>query len=185
MIEHFFTKNLKLRKLEANDLKTLVKWSKDVSLYGDYLTPEKLDYDDCIKKYKNDFYWNEKSKTYLIELKGNELAVGIIHYWAKSNNNKTVLVALRIAEPGHRNKGYGTEAQKGLIRELFLKYKYNCVEMYTDINNKPEQRCLEKLDFENMGIEEYKDGLKQRQGYLYRLSRERYDKSMVHIYYYE
>ena len=52
-------------------------------------------------------------------------------------------MALKISEPEMRNKGYGTEAQKYAIIQLFTRMKLQRVEMYTDIDNQSQQRCLQ------------------------------------------
>lgn len=49
--------------------------------------------------------------------------------------------------PDYRGMGYGTEAQRVLVSYLFSTTAVNRIEASTDVDNKPEQRCLEKLGF--------------------------------------
>ena len=55
----------------------------------------------------------------------------------------------------------------------------------TSQKNISQQKCLKKLDFENLGIQEYLDLKVKRQGFLFQLTKEKYEKSGIHIYYYE
>lgn len=185
MLDIFFTKRLSCRKITESDIALITKWNGSRVSNGDYLTVENLDVDENIEKFKNNFYWSDKNKNYLMELKQGAVPIGVIKYWTKINDPHCALVTLKIAVPEFRGQGYGTEVQKAMVRELFKKYKYDSVEMHTDINNLAQQACLRKLDFENVETENYEDAGVIRQGYLYRLTREKYETSGVHIYYYE
>lgn len=185
MLEKILTKHLICRKFTENDLSIIVQWASSTISNGPYLSVENDSLEDTVNKFRNSSFWNEKSKTYLIETKEGKTPIGTIKYWTITDSSTTAMIALKIAIPEFRKKGYGTEVQKALIRELFKKYNYDAVEMYTDINNIAQKRCLEKLDFEDMKVESYIDAGVPRQGHLYRLTKERYEKSGVHIYYYE
>lgn len=185
MLENFFTKRLICKKITLEDIELITAWNNSQEAYGEHLTPENISYEDNITKFKHHNFWNNKSKTFLIETKEKNEPIGTIKYWTQAEHSKTAMIAVKIAVPQYRKQGYGTEVQKALIRELFKKYKFEVIEMYTDVNNKPQQKCLEKLDFENIKTEDYTDAGEARQGYLYRLTKERYEKSGVHIYYYE
>jgi RimJ/RimL family protein N-acetyltransferase len=54
--------------------------------------------------------------------------------------------------PEQRGKGYGTEAQKLLTAYLFSTYPIMRVEASTDIENRAEQRSLEKAGFTREGV---------------------------------
>lgn len=175
---HFFTKRLCLRKIEEADLERLSNWSFSNAAYGEYLTPENHSLQECHNRWMSNSYWNEQSKTLMIELKEHSQPLGTIRYWKKQNDHRTALVALKIAEPGFRGQGFGTEAQLGLIQYLFINEQYRTVEMFTDIDNVPEQRCLTKLGFTLVELQAYEDQKVQRQGRLYRLTREEYDRQL-------
>jgi RimJ/RimL family protein N-acetyltransferase len=59
------------------------------------------------------------------------------------------------------------------------------VEMYTDINNKAQQRCLQKLGFQLVQSLGYDDHQVHRLGHLYRLGNEQYQLHPVYQYVYE
>ena len=49
--------------------------------------------------------------------------------------------------PEHRQKGYGTKAQGMLVAYLYETSNVQRIEAYTDVDNLPEQKCLEKVGF--------------------------------------
>ncbi len=177
-MDHIFTERLCLRKVSEADLSLLSQWSSSREAHGDYLSPENHSYQDCYERWQNNSYWNDHSKTLIIEHKEKKQAVGTIRCWQKSNDYCTAMVALKVAEPHFRGQGLGTEAQRGLIHHLFTKDNYRAVEMFTDIDNVPEQRCLSKLGFTLTDIQSYEDQKVQRQGRLYRLNRTEYENQV-------
>lgn len=54
--------------------------------------------------------------------------------------------------PHARGHGYGTEAQRQLVRYLFTHTRANRVQALTDIRNIAEQRALEKAGFTREGV---------------------------------
>ena len=173
--DQIFTKRLILRKIKEEDLRQISDWSFSIAAYGDYLTPENQTFQECLSRWENNSYWNEQSKTFIIEHKERHKPIGTIRYWKKQNDHRAVLVALKIAEIDFRGQGYGTESQLGLIDFLFTNQNYHTVEMFTDIDNVPEQRCLKKLGFTFVDIQSYEDQKVARQGRLYRLTREEFE----------
>jgi RimJ/RimL family protein N-acetyltransferase len=96
-----------------------------------------------------------------------------------------VTMALKVALPEERGKGYGTEIQKFLIIYILDRLRVPAIEMYTDINNKAQQRCLDKLGFELIESLTYDDLHKKRIGHLYRLTAERYHTHPIYQFHYE
>jgi len=54
--------------------------------------------------------------------------------------------------PEFRGRGYGSQAQRLLVRYLFAHTPVNRVEATTEITNVAEQRALEKAGFSREGI---------------------------------
>jgi RimJ/RimL family protein N-acetyltransferase len=54
--------------------------------------------------------------------------------------------------PAHRGRGYGSAAQRQLADYLFATQLIERVEATTDIENRPEQRALEKAGFSREGV---------------------------------
>ena len=57
--------------------------------------------------------------------------------------------------------------------------------MYTDINNRPQQRCLAKLGFSLIESLGYDDHQVQRVGHLFRLDAAAFSRHPLYRYHYE
>ncbi len=184
-IEKLFTSRLLLRKVEEEDLDLLVDWSQSKDSYGDYLSPEQLEKRQLKQQLDSGVYWSDEEKMFLIEVKDSGDAIGTIHFWEPTGKMDTKVVALKIANSSERAKGYGTEAQKFLMIYLFERIGVKRVEMYTDINNIAQQRCLAKLGFELVESLRYDDQKQLRTGNLYCLEHDKYLKEAIYQYHYE
>lgn len=181
--DKIFTIRLVLSRVECDDLELLAKWCSDPKAYGSYLTPERYSLEQLRDQWEAGTLWSERNKTLLIKLRDGT-AIGTIHFWFRTESPDIAVVAVKIASPEHRFKGYGTEAQKYLIMFLFERLKVRGVEMYTDINNISQQRCLEKLGFELVDSLLYDDQDVKRTGNYYRLARQRFLQQTVYHYHY-
>jgi RimJ/RimL family protein N-acetyltransferase len=181
--DRIFTIRLQLRRIEVGDLPLLAAWSSNPMAYGDYLTPENHSADHLRLQVEAGILWNERQKTFLIELRDGT-PIGTIHYWIRSEDPGTAVIAVKITLPEERCKGYGTEIQKYLILFLFNRLDIRQVEMYTDVNNLAQQRCLQKLGFELTQSLPYADQQIQRIGYLYRLCRQRFTREPIYRHHY-
>lgn len=54
--------------------------------------------------------------------------------------------------PEARGRGYGTDAQRQLVRYLFAHTQVNRIEAGTNVDNVAEQRALEKVGFTREGV---------------------------------
>jgi RimJ/RimL family protein N-acetyltransferase len=166
------------------DANLLAEWSNDPVAYGQYLTPEHFSVDQLAHKISGGIWWTERNKSFLIELRQGGEAIGTIHFWIRPEDPGTAVIAVKIASPEARCKGYGTEAQKYLILFLFNRLDIQQVEMYTDVKNAAQQRCLQKLGFELTDALPYADHHVQRVGYLYRLCRKRFRGEAMYQHHY-
>lgn len=181
--DRIFTIRLQLRRIEADDLQLLTEWSNDPAAWGDYLTPKRLSADQLENRLRSGIWWTERNKTFLIELRQGT-PIGTIQFWIRQEDPATAVIAVKIARPEERGKGYGTEAQKYLILFLFNRLAIKQVEMSTDVNNLAQQRCLQKLGFELTQALPYADKQVQRVGYLYRLCRQRFSAEPMYQHHY-
>ena len=179
-----FTPRLRLQRVQLKDIPMLAAWSGSEIAHGKYLSPHAIDEETGYAQLESGLLWGKKTKTFIIAIKGGA-SIGSIHYWLRPERTECAVVALKISVPGARKKGYGTEAQKYLIINLFERLKINEIHMYTDINNIAQQRCLEKLGFEQVESLTYNDHQVTRLGYLFRLRRSQYQQSSIYKYYYE
>lgn len=184
IVDKLYTNRLLLRRIEEEDLSTLWRWSCSAAAYGDFLSPEETDWEEVEQRYASGLFWSGREKLFMITTREN-IPLGTIHYWMASDKMATATVAVKIAEPDERNRGYGTEAQKFLIMYLFEKAKVQEVEMYTDLDNLPQQRCLKKLGFSLIETLTYDDKGIRRTGNLYRINYEQYQQKAIYRYHYE
>ncbi len=182
--DKLLTPRLKLRRIEEKDLPLFLAWSHSETAHGKYLSPDRIDERKALGHILSGTYWNEENRVFLIELR-DERPIGTLHYWLRAERKSCAIMALKISEFEMRNKGYGTEAQKYAIIYLFTRMKLQCVEMYTDINNRAQQRCLQKLGFELIDSLTYDDYRVQRVGHLFRLDAAKFTKTQMYHYHYE
>ena len=180
-----YTNRLILRKVTLNDLSLLADWSHSTEAHGKYLTPAPFRLSDLKDQWKNGTLWSPRSRTFLIEKKHCNTPIGVIHHWQKEAIQTHTAMALKIASPHERGKGYGTEAQKFLTMHLMNHCGTRIIDMHTDIGNIPQQRCLEKLGFANIKSGEYQDQQIMRTGFLYRLTQETFMSQPIYRYHYE
>lgn len=182
--DKILTPRLILRRIFDEDLALVSRWSSCEVAHGRYLTPVQLDEQKSKEQVASGTLWNEANRMFLIELKDGP-EIGTLHYWARPEYKQCGVIALKISDPEWRNKGYGTEAQKYVIISLFDHQKLEVVEMYTDINNQPQQRCLKKLGFDLVKTLSYDDHQVHRIGHLFRLDAATFSQSQYYKYHYE
>jgi RimJ/RimL family protein N-acetyltransferase len=124
-------------------------------------------------------------RTFLIEKRQCATPIGTIHYWLRQTLPDTAMFSVKIAKPEQRGNGYGTEAQKFLIIHLFEQMGIRNVEMFTDINNAAQQRCLNKLGFTIIDSQAYGDHEVVRTGYLFQLNYQDYQQKAIYRFHYE
>jgi len=180
-----YTRRLALSKIQEADIPTIVAWSNSETACGSYLTPEQYDAEQMRQQLDSNVFWNDKERMFCIRLKDREQPIGTAHYWQPSGSGNSVTMALKVALPEERGKGYGTEIQKFLIIYILDRLHVSSIEMYTDINNTAQQRCLNKLGFELIESLVYDDRHDKRTGHLYRLTSEKYLTHPIYQFHYE
>jgi RimJ/RimL family protein N-acetyltransferase len=182
--DKIMTPRLRMRRLTEDDLPLFVAWSNSDVAHGEFLTPDRIDAQGGREIINSGVCWQEQNRVFLVELR-DAGPIGTLRYWFRPERRSCAVMAVKIAEPGQRNKGYGTEAQKYLIIYLFLRMKAQSVEMYTDINNKSQQRCLIKLGFELVETLHYDDHQVMRVGHLFRMNAGNFFNNSEYQYHYE
>jgi RimJ/RimL family protein N-acetyltransferase len=183
--EKLFTSRLVLRKAQEVDIPIIVAWSQSAKACGAYLTPKKDDVEQMRQQIHSDVFWSDREKMFLVELREDGRPIGTAHYWHSPGRQSTVAMALKVAIPEERGKGYGTEIQKFLIMYIFDQLPVEAVEMYTDVNNTAQQRCLQKLGFELIESLVYDDQQEKRTGHLFRLTAKQYHSHPIYQFHYE
>lgn len=180
-----FTRRLALMKIQESDLPVIVDWSQSETACGAYLSPENYDLEKMRNQIRSGVFWKDLEKMFLVTLKKDGRPIGTIHYWQPAGRQNRVTMALKVALPEERGKGYGTEIQKFLIMHILEQHPVEAIEMYTDINNTIQQRCLQKLGFELIDSLIYDDQQEKRVGHLFRLTADRYSSHPIYQFHYE
>jgi RimJ/RimL family protein N-acetyltransferase len=82
-----------------------------------------------------------------------ETAVGFVSWYQRRTARTSFCTVIGIALlPDARGRGYGTQAQRLLVRYLFAHTQVNRIEATTGISNLAEQRALEKAGFSREGV---------------------------------
>lgn len=183
--EAIFTRRLQLRRVREADLGLLLAWSNDPLAFGNYLTPEHSTATQLKEQLAAGCLWSRHNKTLLIEKRDPLRPIGTIRYWLKQARQGCAVICVKIAAADERGHGFGTEAQKFLIIQLFDQVGVEQIEMVTDIDNVAQQRCLNKLGFVAEKSLTYDDHQVTRTGHLYCLDREAYQRTPVYRYHYE
>ena len=174
-----------MRRLKGADLPLILAWSNSERACGPYLTPDRQSAKRLNEQYAANALWSPHDKTFLIEKRESATPIGTIHYWLKQNQEKSAVMSVKIADLQERGKGYGTEAQKFMIIHLFEQVGIKTVDMYTDIDNLPQQRCLKKLGFCIHRSLTYDDRQVTRTGHLYRLTDVAFQAAAIYRFHYE
>lgn len=183
--DRLYTPRLHLRRIQTADLPLICRWSGDVASCGGYLTPEQFSLAQLEEQLQNGALWRDRERIFFIEKRADGQPLGTIHYWMRQDQRDIAVMAVKIAIPAQRNSGYGTEAQKYLIIHLFKQVGVRCVEMYTDVDNRPQQQCLHKLGFQMERSLSYSDHSVERTGYLFQLSADAFARHPVYQYHYD
>lgn len=79
--------------------------------------------------------------------------IGFVAWHRRQTARTSFCLSVGIAmAPESRGKGYGTAAQRLLVRYLFAHSQVNRIEAGTEVTNFAEQRALEKAGFTREGI---------------------------------
>lgn len=185
LTEQLYTRRLLLRRIRETDLPLILAWSNSKTAFGQYLTPECYEPASLSDHFRGNAFWNRHDKTFLIETRQTGKPIGTIHYWLRQSQADTAVISVKIAVPQERCQGYGTEAQKFLIIHLFKQVGVKKVEMYTDIDNLPQQRCLKKLGFTISDSLTYEDCNVVRTGFLFRITEPVFRENAIYRFHYE
>jgi RimJ/RimL family protein N-acetyltransferase len=176
---------LHLRRIQEADLPLICHWSHDAAACGGYLTPEQYTLAQLQGQLQSGALWRDRERLLFVEKRTDGQPLGTLHYWMRRDRRDIAVMAVKIADPAQRRQGYGTEAQKYLIIHLFKQVGIRLVEMYTDVDNLPQQRCLGKLGFSMECSLNYADRSVERTGHRFQLSADAFARHPVYHYHYD
>lgn len=178
-----FTPRLHLKRPAREDLSLMANWSRSPEACGSYLSCENLELAQLCDQLKLGAMWNDREKRFMI--RRNDAPIGSIRYWTPCGQLNTAVISVKVAVPSQRSKGFGTEAQKFLIKYLMENENIHQIHMYTDIDNAPQQRCLRKLGFEVKEALRYHDQNLMRDGLFFILTLETFNRHPIYRYHNE
>jgi RimJ/RimL family protein N-acetyltransferase len=179
------TPRLHLRRIQWADLLLMCRWSNDLEACGRYLSPEQYTHHQLLEQLQSGALWRPRERHFLIEKRLDGQPLGTIHYWMRADRGDVAVMSVKIAVSDQRGRGYGTEAQKYLIIHLFKQVGVRCVELFTDVDNHPQQRCMHKLGFQLERSLIYSDRSVERNGHLYQLTAAAFANHPVYQYHYD
>jgi len=162
-----------LRPMTVDEISIFYQWATQSEatpfwygeLYGDHVPT----YEEFIRDWKG-YYFDgsapEQGRCFII-LVGNK-AIGQINYNEIRRGNNSVDLDIIIAEDVDKNKGYGTDALKTLVKYLFQHMNIQLCEIEAITKNPRAIRAYEKAGFEIIqtfvknGIELQHMGLKNQ-----------------------
>jgi RimJ/RimL family protein N-acetyltransferase len=145
---------INLRPVTRADLPTMATWVNNIDFNSEFNFFGLRAAETFEKRYNENGMLGADSGTLLIITKNGEV-IGDVGYfmffYGPGDGNKVPNMGITIHK-NYRGKGYGVEAQRLFCQYLFNTFAINRVEASTDVENRAEQRALEKAGFTREGI---------------------------------
>ncbi|MBH0332384.1 acetyltransferase [Brevibacillus brevis] len=140
---------LRFTSLYPEDVEQLARYTEDY----DYLRMVDTDFavpqnSKCFNNFENS---GNKKVVFMLRTVGDNKLIGFIILFKIEWNNQAASLAIGIGEPENRNKGYGTEALKMILRYAFHELNLNRVGLDVIQYNEPAIRAYKKAGFREEG----------------------------------
>jgi aminoglycoside 6'-N-acetyltransferase len=147
--------NVVLRPIQDEDWPTIEKWGRDPNaLWGPYQRFQ-LDHVPQLRQaYQKTQLLTREGSFLLIETVQDTAVVGFVRYTLiafPDADTPYPEIGFGIPELDAQGKGYASEAVKLLVDYLFDGYPVERIAAFTDAENVPAQRVLEKVGFQQEG----------------------------------
>lgn len=168
--------NVTLRPAAADDLWLFERQAVDPNAAGTFNWSGYRDMAALLRKFAENRLIGPENGSLVVT--NGEALIGTV-VWSKATYGMPAWCCWNIGIsllPQYRGHGFGTEAQKLLVEYLFETTSFERVEAYTDVENLPEQRSLEKAGFTKEGTvrsAQFRQG-RWRDLFLYSLLRDEY-----------
>ena len=144
-----------LRPITDEDWPTVESWgSRREGLWGSYQRFQ-LDHIPLLKQaYQKTGLLQRDSGLLMIETREIQQVIGFVRYTLipyPDSDHPHPEIGFGIAEPSARGQGYAKEAVRLLVDYLFAGYPSERISAFTDAENIPAQRLMEKLGFQREG----------------------------------
>ncbi len=145
----FYGSLVRLAARRTDDIDVMVRWYED----AEYL--RNVDTDIALPKSKNQLEAEENNESTSIEFRLRTIdkddLIGFVALHSIEWNNHSGLLAIGIGESQNRNKGYGTDALKIILRYAFHELNLNRVGLDVIEYNTRAIRAYEKAGFRHEG----------------------------------
>jgi RimJ/RimL family protein N-acetyltransferase len=155
----FYGENVKLAAVREEDIDIMMKWGED----AEYL--RNVDTDLALPKTKDQWVsegsGGSNSVYFRLRTIENDRLIGFAAIHGIEWNNRAGLLAIGIGQSADRNKGYGTDALRLILRYAFHELNLDRVGLDVIEYNKGGIRAYEKVGFQLEGRKRsmvYRDG---------------------------
>jgi RimJ/RimL family protein N-acetyltransferase len=142
---------LDLVPASEEDLSLLYRLSSDPEATGEHEWYGWRDPHAFRRRWQENGLLDDASGVLMVAAGGERIGFVAWHKRQTGRTSSCLNVGIAMA-PEHRGQGYGTAAQRLLVRYLFAHYQENRIEAGTEVPNIAEQRALEKAGFTREGI---------------------------------
>ncbi len=140
-----------VRPLQDQDVPVLAAWAADPAKASGEYQRFQLEHARLLAgQYAQNGLLSRDGAFLIVELAQEHLPIGFVRYSSSHFPDPDVPgidIGYGIAEPSYRGKGYAGEALALLLDYLFAGYPVERVSAYTDAENVPSRRLLERLGF--------------------------------------
>ncbi|WP_078596092.1 GNAT family N-acetyltransferase [Evansella clarkii] len=153
MIDLLNSKNIRLRKMENEDIEKYHQWRNDLEVME--TTSPVLDVyslDETRNFVTNVILNASSSRSYIIELKEEKVPIGVTSLINIDTKNRNAECIIDIGEKEYWGKGYGTEAFKLLIDYAFLELNLHRLSLRVFSLNEKAVHIYTKLGFVKEGV---------------------------------
>ncbi|HCX62818.1 MAG TPA: GNAT family N-acetyltransferase [Clostridiales bacterium] len=143
---------IKLERIEDNDMVYIYEWFKDIEFlkFYDYMPPIPQSADEVNKTFR-DYKKNEESDVFAIKLISRDQIIGIAGFDDIVKENKVATLFIGIGNKDVRGRGYGKEALKLLLEYGFNKLGFHRIQLNVLEFNIAAISLYEKAGFKREG----------------------------------
>jgi RimJ/RimL family protein N-acetyltransferase len=165
---------VKLRPTREDELPLLLRVVGDPEVAGQFVWAGYGDQNHFRRSFDDNGLVSWEGGILLVALATSDEAVGMVTFTKRQTGAAVYCWEIGIAMlPSARGHGYGTAAQRELVRYLFAHTLAHRIEANTEADNHAEQRSLEKAGFTQEGVmrgRDWRDG-QWRDAVLYSILR--------------
>ena len=145
--------HLRLRAISRKDLPDFVTWINDPEVHRNLITSYPLSLEQEEKWYEEILTHPVEEQPLAIEIrKGKDWKlIGDISFMNLDQRERSAEIGIFIGEQNSRNKGYGTEAMKLMVKHGFLRLNLNRIFLRVFETNLRGIHCYEKAGFKKEG----------------------------------